>query len=681
MDKKSKLSKIFELFYLCIMTALGVLAICVAIASDWKNGMVSWSLIAIFVCWSMYLLDLSDKASRQIIYTIFLDIVFFIYGMGTLCFADVPIIICLFLTIVAFSEDIRLQYILLLAYPMLIVYHFVTGYIAPGMGSLALSRMFLGIVCIIATAVFARYIVIRDKNEKERVTYLEDRLKQAEKENEQFMANISHELRTPINAVNGACQILLTKDMQPEIKKTVDGIYAAGRRLYGQISDILDYSEIITGEVVVSDTNYEITSVVNDMLQNFVWTDNQKDIEYAIDVQPDIPSQLYGDPIKIRKIISVLFENSMKFTSEGGIYLRISKHDENYGINLIIDMYDTGCGMSQSEINALYDSFENLNMTKIRKTSGLGLGLMIVYGFVRSMGGSLVIDSIEGKNSHIRVTIPQRVINSRPSIAIANADSYKVLCYFNMEKYIRAEVGQYYNRIIGDFNTSLGLDFIQVNSLAEVKQSVADKAITHIVVSQWEYEMDPEFFDTMDESIFVIVVADKNYAFPPGSRIIHVLKPMYMLAIINALKESTPGSLRIVIDPDKVDFKGMRALVVDDDNMNISVATGMLQTFGVEVSTALSGDIAIEKCMIEDFDIIFMDIMMPNMDGVECMNRIRSIRKNATIDVPIVAVTANAVSGARERLMKEGFDDFISKPIEISVLMRVLKKFYRGGAL
>ena len=681
MEYKPRINKLFELFFNGIITVIGLLAITVSTYSHWENGVTTWSIIAMIVTWAAYLLDIGTKENRLIVCTVFVDIILIIYGLSPVCFTDVPILICLFLTIVAFGEDIRLQHILVFAYPILIVYHFFTGYISMKMGSLAMSRILLGIFCIGCTATFARFILVRQKVEREKIEDLEGKLHLSEKENDRFMANISHELRTPINAVNGASQILLGKELEEDVKKNVEGIYAAGRRLHSQISDILDYSEIITDELVVADTNYEIVSLINDFIENLVWVDKEKNIELTIDVEPEIPSVLYGDPQKIRKVISVLVENSIKFTQEGGVYVRVSKSDESYGINLIIDVYDTGCGMSEEDIESIYKGFDRINLSQNKKFPGLGLGLSIVYGFVSKMGGNMVIKSKEGKSSHIRVTLPQRVINSRPSMTLAGSDKYKIICYFNMEKYSRPEIGQYYQKLIDRVKNSFTLDIKQVHSLANVKESFDENVITHVIVSRWEYEMDPYYFDELAKKVFVVVLAEPNFCVPEGSRIIHVKKPLFIYHVIDVLKETSPGMTRQEIEGANIELEGMKALVVDDDSMNISVAKGMLEAYGVNVHSALSGELAVEKCMIEDYDIIFMDIMMPKMDGIECMNRIRMIRKNSTVNIPIIAVTANAVSGAREKFIKEGFDDFIPKPIEMSVLSRVLKKYYKGGRI
>lgn len=669
-----RIKTMFELVYLLIMSVLGMLLITVAIASGWKNNIETWAFFVLMISWAIYLLDIGKRSGRLVFYTVFSAAMMIYYGSLTSSFTDVPIIICLFITVVSFGDDKRLQNILLWVFPILIFYHFVNGYVGPGMGSLAFARIILGIFCIIGTYIFTYYILLQKKAEEEKMNQLEQKLLEAEKKSEKFMANVSHQLLTPINAVNGSAQIIMDNDLEPKIARGMEMIYSAGKRLNAQISDIIDYSELVANELVISDTDYDISVLVNDLISNFVWSEKYDLIEYVVDVTPDIPSLLHGDADKIRKIMNILIENAFKFTSSGGVYVRVSKTDESYGINLVIEVMDTGEGMDDEQIESLYRNFSDYNMNDT-KFSGLGLGMMIMYGFVSKMEGSINIQSKKGLGTTIRVSIPQMVVNSRPVITLPGAEDLRVMTYFSPSKYIRAEISEFYQEMINHIRVGVGIDIIQGISIGNMKTAVEEENLTHMAISTWEYELDAEFFEGLPSSIKLLVVCDKQYIPPKGSRMITIKKPLYIQNVINVLKNTMGNGNSSNNCADAEKFDDLRVLVVDDDNMNLTVAKGMLSSYGVSVETAQSGEVAIEKCRIEDFDMVFMDIMMPSMDGVECMNRIRQIRSAYIKDIPFIALTANATSSARGTYMQEGFDEFMTKPIEVCTLLRMLRRF------
>jgi CheY-like chemotaxis protein len=191
--------------------------------------------------------------------------------------------------------------------------------------------------------------------------------------------------------------------------------------------------------------------------------------------------------------------------------------------------------------------------------------------------------------------------------------------------------------------------------------------------------MDREYFDALAQKMYVNIFADQNFELPQGSKANVVRKPVYIMSVVNLLSATAPGRAETQTES-KLDFSGVRALVVDDDNMNLVVAKGVLKSYGIAADTCLGGSLAIEKCTLEDYQIIFMDHMMPEMNGIEAMQRIRTVRKGHYQNIPIVVLTANAVSGARESFLEAGFDEFLAKPIELLEMSRILKKMLKEGA-
>jgi signal transduction histidine kinase/CheY-like chemotaxis protein len=576
-------------------------------------------------------------------------------------------------------HSMRLIYILVGVYPVLILAHiFILRDLGLDSPQVTLARLVLGGVCLFCAVFISKFFFREMTSEREHARKTELDLEHAKKENEHFLANVSHELRTPINAVNGMSEIMLQEEMSDELRTQVMDIQRAGRRLFGQVSDILDYSELMTDRLQVSNDNYEPISVVNDAVSTVDWLQMSEKLDFAVDVAIDMPRVLKGDANKIKKIIVAILENAIKFTDTGGGYLFVGAREESYGVNLNIDMWDTGIGMNEEQLQKIYTSFYKVDSGMDKRAGGLGLGLTIVHGMVTAMGGFMSVESKIGYGTHVHITIPQQVKNKQNSISLKDHRAYRIACYFNREKYVRSEVAGYYDRIVSHIQDGLGLEIHRADSLEELKQILERKDFTHLFVADWEYRMDPEYFEQIAHRLYVTVFAGRSFTVPEGSKVHIHHKPVYIMGVVNLLYATAPGHERDLTER-KITFPGVRALVVDDDNMNLMVAKGILKSYGIEADTCLSGELAIERCSIENYQIIFMDHMMPEMNGVEAMKKIRSIRKGYYKSIPIVVLTANAVSGARDMFIKEGFDEFIAKPIELVEMTRILKKMFLRG--
>jgi signal transduction histidine kinase/CheY-like chemotaxis protein len=605
------------------------------------------------------------------------------YGSAPEALTDVPILICLFIIILSVQRDIRLIYLMVSSYPILLLWHiFKTRYISVDMDSLLLLRLVLDTVSVVCAIEISAFFLRQQDLEKQRRSQLEEDLEGARKENEKLLVNVSHELRTPINAVNGMSEIILHREMDSELRDEVESIQNAGRRLYGQVSDILDYSELITGSMVVSDEDYEPVSVVNDAIHGVQWERMKRKMDVALDIQPDIPKVLHGDAGKVKKIIQALLDNAVKFTETGGAYLYVSVREEEYGCNLNVDMWDTGMGMNSEQLQHIFTRFYKEDSDVERKTGGLGLGLAIVHGMVAAMGGFVSIESKPSYGTHVHLSIPQGIVNRQPSISVNKNEEFRIVCYFNMEKYVRAEIAEYYTSMIKHIREGLGLSIRQADSLDDLKTMIAEHSVTHVFAADWEYSMDKDYFENLAKKVYTVIFADADFAVQEGSEVHVLTKPVYMLSVVNLLNATVPGTFqKRTVQPseEKLVFTDVKALVVDDDYMNLMVAKGILKSYGISSDTALSGEKALEKCSFTDYQIIFMDHMMPEMNGVEAMKKIRAIRKGYYKSIPIVVLTANAVSGARDMFIKEGFDEFIAKPIELVEMTRVLKKMFLRG--
>jgi len=491
-----------------------------------------------------------------------------------------------------------------------------------------------------------------------------------------FLANMSHEIRTPMNSILGLCELSLAEELQPAVRENCNNVYVAGRNLLGIINDILDFSKIESGRMELRPETYKLSSLLNDVIRMAMARKGQKQIEFMVDCAPDIPNKLYGDELRIRQIVTNLLTNAIKFTKEGGVLLRVRGRKEEYGINLLFSVTDSGIGIKKENTGKIFQSFSQVDTKKNRAIEGTGLGLSISKQLVKQMGGFIFVDSNYGQGSTFTVVIPQKVMDYKPIAEIEENEKYRNLTYFDLEGNNSPFAAYHYAEILSNMGAGLELSYELAGSFEEVKQCVEEKRFTHLFISEAEYVQDKEYFASVAEQIDVVVIVNQNgqYKFPENIR--SICKPFYVLSVSEVLQgEKQHFDGRRVNQRKRFILPKASILIVDDNHMNLKVACGLLRPYQMEIVTADSGKAALELMQQRKFDLVFMDHMMPEMDGVETLKRLRELDIEYCKSVPVAALTANAVSGARELFLKEGFCDMVAKPIEMSLVERVLQRF------
>ena len=502
-------------------------------------------------------------------------------------------------------------------------------------------------------------------------------LKEAERSKDDFMANVSHEIRTPINTICGMSEIILREELDDQVRSDVFSIQTAGRNLQSIVSDVLDFTEMQSGKMALAEEAYNITSTINDVINMSMARKNSKQIELVVDCEADIPCSLIGDEQKIRRVIMNLVNNALKFTPEGCVSIIISARKTNYGINLVVRIKDTGIGMKKESLEKLFTNFNQVDTKRNRQEEGIGLGLAISQALVDLMGGFITVSSEYGKGTEVQFVVPQKVGDSTPIATVQDRERVNAAIYINMDQYDLPEVREEYSQLIFHMISQLKVKCHVCQNLPELKRRAERETLTHIYISFEEYEEDRVFFDKMAQVTEVILILERyNETKISNPKIQRMYKPFFILPVVKTLNyeklargmETNYSYQGKFIAPDA------NILVVDDNLMNIRVIEGLLQPYKIKVSIATSGAEALEKIDNMIYDVVFMDHMMPEMDGIETMQRIRKKQGNYFRKIPIIAVTANAVGGMREVFLNVGFQDFIAKPIEVSVMERVLRR-------
>lgn len=660
------------------LSILSVLLSLITITAGWELWTIPLMMIGCLAVWWLHIGKVGSEMLYENICTGFLLIEFFFFGVHESSLYDIPMVACIVLLLLSLLNRKCLLYLAMLLYAVELLYHFLLlDTINGDIKDNDVLRLLMGAAAVIGSVIVARYRIDRRRRERAKYGDMQKQLETAVRQNADFLSNVSHELRTPVNMVIGISEVTLGKDISPEIREDILSIKLAGKRLSGQINNILDYTEIVEGTLSATRKTYSITSVMNDVITMMGLQKGGNKLEMVFDMDPRLPSLLIGDSEKISHVLRILLENSLKFTEEGGIYLWVGFRRENYGINLVIDICDTGIGMTSNQLGQIVDDFYQADSGSRRYVGGLGLGIPIARGLLHSMGGFVHFDSVAKQGLQVHITIPQEVKDDRPCIQIPGSSRFCIACFFKPERYSRDEVRRYYDRMILHLVEGLGIEGYQAHNFEGLLKLQRDHKLTHVFIAQTEYMANPPYYEEMAETIPVAVIAEKDFNLDEDSRLLVLRKPFFALSIVNLLGGERQGDgFEEARAAGRRPFtcNGVRVLAVDDEEMNLLVAKGVLGSYGIQVDTCLSGKEALEKCTHTAYDLIFLDHMMPGFDGVETLRRIREIRDGIYKDLPVIALTANTISGAREMFRHEGFNEFIPKPIERSVLERVLRR-------
>ncbi|MBQ4346276.1 MAG: response regulator [Oscillospiraceae bacterium] len=501
-------------------------------------------------------------------------------------------------------------------------------------------------------------------------------VKEADRSKSDFLANMSHEIRTPMNAIIGMCELILREQrISDTVRENCFNIQSSGKSLLSIINDILDFSKIESGKLELIESELNIASLINDVVVMSNTRKGNKKIELMVHADPMIPHGLVGDEVRIRQIMINLMTNAIKFTETGAVVLKLSYSKQAYGINLKITVEDSGIGIAEKNLDKLFESFQQVDTRKNRAVEGTGLGLAISKRLVTQMGGFINVSSVYGKGSVFSFVIPMKVTNPEPFIQIDNPKQHNAVAFIRMQKFTVAAVEKKYAELMREISTQLGIRLRHTVDFDEMLQMLRDEKTTHLFIGKEEYLEHKEQFLQLSDTLSVILIQDMIDAVevPDGIRCIY--KPLYTMSVANAINNksssSNPGERRNA----GISFSAPKAriLIVDDNEINLKVACGLMRPYHMQLLTVNSGREAIAMLRSKDVDLVLMDHMMPEMDGVETTSLIRKMEGEYYQKLPIIALTANAVSGVREMFIASGFDDFVAKPIEPGLLDRVLK--------
>jgi signal transduction histidine kinase/CheY-like chemotaxis protein len=513
-----------------------------------------------------------------------------------------------------------------------------------------------------------------------RLVELKERAEEANRTKNNFLASMSHEIRTPMNAISGMSELLLRRELEDESKRYAMDIKQASANLLSIINDLLDFSKIEAGRLELIPVTYYLSSLLNDVVNIVRMRLVEKPIRFYTNIDAFIPNMLTGDEVRLRQILLNLLGNAVKYTEKGFISVSITQSArEGNKVTLRIDVTDSGVGIKSEDQQKLFGEFVQVDMRRNRGIEGTGLGLAITKRLCVAMGGDISVESEYGKGSVFTALVIQEIAQDMPFAAVDNPGEKKTLIYEGRLVYAKSVAWSLEN---------MGVPFRLVTAMEDFAQALRDEEWYFVFSGYGLYDRIKPMMERLRKELpskkqppLALMIEWGTEAYVPGVRFVSL--PVQTLSIADVLN-GAPDRRNY---GESGEFSGTRFtapaarfLVVDDIATNLKVAEGLISPYKAHVDTSLSGAEAVEMVKRNAYDIVFMDHMMSPIDGVEATALIREWEKeqgaaDGRQTVPIVALTANAVSGMREMFLTQGFSDFLAKPIDISKLDDIIGKW------
>lgn len=484
-----------------------------------------------------------------------------------------------------------------------------------------------------------------------------------------FLTNMSNEIRTPMNSIIGMSELIIRENMNEAIYNEVSTIKESAYTLLDIIDDVLTYSKLDSSKMDLQQSEIVLSVFFKQIIDSIRVSVFEKKLSLKIDIAGDVPKVVMGDSSKIKQVIMRLFFVSFSMTDNGRISISIKGHYNEDRSKYIFDcsVSDTGRGLKQADLDAIYGVYSVYDSKQNSNLKGIGLKLIICRDILKLMNGDLEVLSIENVGTTFKTYFECDVVDESPMLQIEDSFNKKILVFVSDD----FELNEW-KSIMDGFDITP----VYTNSFYTFNKAIENQKFDYIFIPESKYPSMSGLVDTYNlyDILYVVTSPDKTFGDFDKCRILRI--PVTSLSIDKVLNNKWDVSMYESTD-DKIDYdiSAAKILVVDDNNVNLRVATSIFKRFNTNVDVATSGEEALNKMKNMDYDLVLMDMVMPGWSGEETLNNIHKSNEVHKKNVPIIALTATIGENVREEMLSKGFQEYLAKPIKIKYLTQILLQF------